>query len=172
MISELRKLENLRGRAAKENRSCKYQINSKLTDLSNKFYTTIPHDFGNVNTGFTKPEVINCKPMIEKCLQMLSSLEDVESSINLLLSISAQVSPNQRLNNIYGLIGCNLNAVPPESDEFKLVQEFATRGSQGRSVKIAHLLQVHRFEDSIRFAKHEASRGMNNKSGQPQNRLL
>ena len=172
LITELQKLDRLRGRAARENKNDRYRINSKLTDLSNVFYTTIPHDFGNVSTGFTKPEIINNQSILEKCLNMLSSLEDVESSINLLLSVSSTASPSQRLNSIYDLVGCNLNVVDPDTDEFQLIQLYATRGSRGRVVKIAHLLKVERFEDSVRFVKHEATRGISNRSGQPHNLLL
>ncbi|CAB9521160.1 polymerase 1 [Seminavis robusta] len=172
LMLQLRALEKLRGRAARENRSEKSQINSKLTDLSNKFYTTIPHDFGNVNIGFRKPEVINYKSKLEKCLQMLASLEDVESSVNLLLSVSAKDTRSQRLRSIYELMGCNLHVVTPGSDEFNLVELYAIRGAMGRNVKIAHLLRVDRFEDSIRFVQHESTRGMNNKSGYPMNQWL
>lgn len=169
LLEQTEDLAKLRGRAHREHRDEKYKVSRKLTDLSNSFYATIPHDFGNIDDGFTKPPMIDSRQALEKNLKMLSSLEDVENSINLLLSVSPNAGLHQRLNDISKLVGCDMRVVEPESDEFKLVQQYAGASS---SAKIAHLVEVTRYEDAIRFAKHEATRGLNDSTGQPQNRLL
>eukprot|EP00039_Didymoeca_costata_P016832 m.307171 g.307171 ORF g.307171 m.307171 type:complete len:1239 (-) comp16457_c0_seq36:1097-4813(-) len=172
LVTQTEELAKLRGRASRENRAERYKVENQLVELSNQFYMTIPHDFGNVDSGFTKPNVINSRDQLKKNLRMLAALEDVENSINLLLSVSANTGVHQRLHDIYNLIGCNVRPVAKDSDKFKLIQQYAIAGAQGNVPKIAHVLQVTRYEDAVRFTPHEATRGMNNNEGQPMNRLL
>jgi len=172
LVEQTQDLALLRGRAHRENRSERYKVERQLAELSNTFYMTIPHDFGSVDTGLIKPSVIDKRDKVEKCLRMLASLEDVENSINLLLSVSPSAGLSQRLNDVHGLIGCNIRVVDPASDKFRLVQQYATAGAQGNSCKIAHLLQVTRYEDAVRFSQHEVTRGTNDSTGQPMHRLL
>jgi len=50
-----------------------------LSDLSNRFYTIIPHDF-----GFSKPPIIDNKELLQKKYDLLEVLSDIEVAARML----------------------------------------------------------------------------------------
>lgn len=85
-----------------------------LTNLSNEFYTLIPHDFGR-----TRPPVIEDLSVVQEKFDMLITLGDIE--------IAQEMEKGQKASEAlhpcdvkYGLLKCNLSPLDPCSHEFKV----------------------------------------------------
>lgn len=136
-----------------------------LVELSNEFYSRIPHSFGR-----KQPPTIKTAEHLQKKMFMLSVLGDIEIAVGMEKEQSEQLAKAKRnakgnvvtvphhLDKHYESLKADLQIVDKKSDEFKLIQEYATNTSMGhrRWKKIKHIWKVDRAGEEDRFAAHDS----------------
>lgn len=101
---------------------CKYieegGTNAQLIDCTNRFFTLIPHDFGT-----KAPPLLDTKEQIEKLVQMLDSLLQIECAYNLLKTedSSEEVNP---IDQHYEQLKTKLEPLDRNSEEFALLNKY------------------------------------------------
>ncbi|KAL3852914.1 hypothetical protein ACJMK2_016520 [Sinanodonta woodiana] len=134
---------------------------SKLNELSSRFYTVIPHDFGR-----KVPPVINDVETLRQKMDMLLVLGDIE------LAQSLQKEKDQAEKSVvdevphpldvnYGLLKCKLELLAPKSKEFKILETYTENTkshgwySSPGGPKIKHIWIVDRDGEGSRFKSHD-----------------
>ncbi|CAF0727904.1 unnamed protein product [Didymodactylos carnosus] len=125
-----------------------------LDDISSKFYTAIPHDFGR-----TRPKPINTREALQQKYDMLAVLADIELAQTLQTEKSETDTTDAKPHPYdvnYGALRCSLELVDKKSNEFKIIDEY-TNNTQGyRKCKIENVWRVGREFEGANFATHEA----------------
>ncbi|KAL4226502.1 Poly [ADP-ribose] polymerase 3 [Mactra antiquata] len=130
-----------------------------LTELTSRFYTVIPHDFGR-----TIPPVIRTIEDLRAKMDMLLVLGDIEIAQSLQKEkdkkIEAEVGdvlPNP-LDVNYDLLKCELEYVDKKSPEYKIIETY-TNNTGGCSwwgtPKIKEVWKVNRYGEDTRFKVHD-----------------
>lgn len=122
---------------------------TKLVDVSNQFYTLIPHDFGRK----TPPVLDNCE-IIKSKLDMLESLMEIEVAFNLLKAGDA-VKDKDPIDAHYEKLNTEIELLDKSSEEFKLIQTYAknTHGATHTqyTLEVEEVFKVVRKGESKRF---------------------
>ncbi|XP_041348360.1 protein mono-ADP-ribosyltransferase PARP3-like [Gigantopelta aegis] len=131
--------------------------NKTLMELSSKFYTVIPHDFGRM-----VPPVINTSESLQKKMDMLAVLGDIEIATSLekdqekaiAAGVKDEMVPNP-LDINYKLLMCGLELVNPKSKEFQIISKYTDNTIGYRKVKIRHVWKVNRDGEDKKFKAHD-----------------
>ncbi|KAG2378279.1 hypothetical protein C9374_008422 [Naegleria lovaniensis] len=87
-----------------------------LESLSSRFFTLIPHDFGRRN-----PPVINQKTMLQKKIELVESLAELEVASKI---ISKEKKTENPIDSIYNDLHTELTPVEKNSEEWKWIDKF------------------------------------------------
>lgn len=122
---------------------------SKYQELTDEFYTLIPHVYFN-----TLP-TINTHALIKKKLELLEALKEVDAAIKILnAKVAGEESP---IDTHYNKLNCNMTTLKKDSKDFKLIQEYVknTHGSTHRNytLDIEDVFEIDRKGEDERFAK-------------------
>lgn len=129
---------------------------SKLEELSSKFYTIIPHNFGRM-----RPPVIDTLEIIAAKKEMLLVLADIELVQSLqaekdkvkVEEIEAVPHP---LDQNYLLLKCNLSLMAKASKTYKVIQKYLDEtGQSGRKLQLLNVWEVDREKEDDRFQAHD-----------------
>lgn len=126
----------------------------RITDLSSRFYTLIPHAFGR-----KVPPPINTGDLLQKKFDMLNVLNDIEIALGMEDEESkpgkAQgLLPNPADKN-YQKLNADLEWVDPKTDEFDFIKTYMERTGNGSyKLKLADAFTVDRKGEGARFAAH------------------
>ncbi|XP_010183546.1 PREDICTED: poly [ADP-ribose] polymerase 2 [Mesitornis unicolor] len=123
----------------------------RLEDLSSRFYTIIPHNFGR-----TRPPPINSPDLLRAKKDMLLVLADIE----LAQSLQAQKVKEEEeeevthpLDQRYSLLCCQLSLLDLASREYQLIQNYVAQ--TGHKLRILNIWQVARNgEDETALLEH------------------
>ncbi|XP_053315053.1 poly [ADP-ribose] polymerase 1 [Spea bombifrons] len=91
---------------------------SRLLDLSNRFYTLIPHDF-----GMKKPPLLNNLEYIQAKVQMLDNLLDIEVAYSLLRG-GAEDGEKDPIDVKYEKIKTDIQVVDKDSEEARIIEQY------------------------------------------------
>ncbi|MEE6473715.1 hypothetical protein FKM82_010148 [Ascaphus truei] len=91
---------------------------ARLLDLSNRFYTLIPHDF-----GMKKPPLLNNLEYIQAKVQMLDNLLDIEVAYSLLKG-GTDDGGKDPIDVKYEKIKTDIKVVEKASEEAKIIEEY------------------------------------------------
>jgi poly [ADP-ribose] polymerase 2/3/4 len=93
-----------------------------LADLSSKFYTFIPHDFGMKHmSNFT----IKTHDMIKQKLDLIQNLIDIKIAAVMVEDKKALKGPKVNLiDQNYGKLACDIKTLDSKSPDYKLVEEY------------------------------------------------
>ncbi|KAI9005294.1 poly polymerase catalytic domain-containing protein [Gaertneriomyces semiglobifer] len=91
---------------------------SLLSDLSSKFYTIIPHEF-----GMRRPQIINTPQLLKQKIEMVEALGDIQIATTLLSHTAANHDKNP-IDLQYESLKADLHHVDPSSETFKLVNTY------------------------------------------------
>ncbi|XP_036386135.1 protein mono-ADP-ribosyltransferase PARP3 [Megalops cyprinoides] len=125
-----------------------------LQELSSKFFTTIPHNFGR-----TRPPVIDSDQIIEKKKEMLLVLADIE----LAQSLKAESEEEETVKEVphpldqhYQSLKCDLSLLDKDTEDFKVIEAYlkATANSY-RPPVIKDVWKVNRHKEAERFNAHD-----------------
>ncbi|XP_029455379.1 protein mono-ADP-ribosyltransferase PARP3 isoform X2 [Rhinatrema bivittatum] len=130
---------------------------SQLEELSSRFYTIIPHNFGRM-----RPPIIDTSEVIQNKKDMLLVLADIELAQNLQ---AEKVKEEKKevleevphpLDKDYEILKCELSLLDPESDEYKLIDTYVEMtGPSYKKLEILHIWKVNREHEDKRFKAHE-----------------
>lgn len=132
------------------------QGRNQLEEMSSKFYTCIPHNFGRM-----RPQVIDTPDLVQAKKDMLLVLADIE----LAQSLQAEKEKNvvtqveevpHPLDEDYQLLKCELSLLTHNAEEFKSIKKYVdTTGPTGcNKIKILNIWQVNREGEGDRFKNH------------------
>lgn len=126
---------------------------AKLMELSSKFYTVVPHDFGR-----QRPPSIDDSETLQKKYDMLTVLGDIELAQSMQekkKEPEKEVDPSKPPHPYdvnYELLKCKLTLVDKNSDEFKIIKTYTTNTAcSWRPVEILDVWRVERENEEIRF---------------------
>jgi len=130
---------------------------SGLEDLSSKFYTAIPHSFGR-----QRPPVINTREVLQKKMDMLAVLGDIEIAQRIKQEEEESQNVNAEevdhpLDIQYDLLNTDLSLLTKQSDEFKFIEKYThATGNSGfhKNMKILDVWRVNRHSEGERFSTH------------------
>uniref|UniRef100_A0A3B5AWL1 Poly [ADP-ribose] polymerase n=1 Tax=Stegastes partitus TaxID=144197 RepID=A0A3B5AWL1_9TELE len=91
---------------------------AQILDLSNRFYTLIPHDF-----GMKKPPLLNTLDYIQAKVQMLDNLLDIEVAYSLLRG-GAQDNENDPIDINYEKLKTRIEVVDKSSNEAEVIIQY------------------------------------------------
>ncbi|GCB75382.1 hypothetical protein scyTo_0019002, partial [Scyliorhinus torazame] len=91
---------------------------SQVLDLSNRFYTLIPHDF-----GMKKPPLLNSEEYIQAKVQMLDSLLDIEVAYSLLKGGKEDDAKNP-IDVNYEKLHTDIKVLDGQTDEAKIIRDY------------------------------------------------
>ncbi|XP_029288721.1 protein mono-ADP-ribosyltransferase PARP3-like [Cottoperca gobio] len=129
---------------------------AKMEELSSKFFTAIPHNFGR-----NRPPTIDDKEIVEKKKEMLMVLADIELA-QTLKSETEKVQEEMietvphPLDQDYNSLKCPLTLMDKDTDTFKIIQKYlkATSDDYHRP-KIVNVWDVNRQTEGERFSEND-----------------
>lgn len=90
----------------------------ELDELSSKFYSNIPHDFGR-----RRPPTIKTKDQLRTKIEMLETLTELEVSSTILEESKKRLMTHP-MDAAYNSLRCELTPIDQLSDEYRMVEEF------------------------------------------------
>lgn len=126
---------------------------SRLEELSSRFFTIIPHNFGR-----NRPPVIDDSEIIEKKKEMLLVLADIEVAQSLQAEAAkpkeVEMVPHP-LDKDYQSLKCDLSLVGTDTEEFQVIQKYLSATQAGRKLKLLDVWKVDREAEAERFKAHD-----------------
>ncbi|KAF0034967.1 hypothetical protein F2P81_012725 [Scophthalmus maximus] len=127
-----------------------------LQELSSKFFTTVPHNFGR-----TRPPTIDSKDIVETKKEMLMVLADIE----LAQTLKSETEKAQEemietvphpLDQDYSSLKCNLTLLDKDVETFEIIETYlkVTSGDY-RQPKIVNVWEVDRETEGLRFSEND-----------------
>ncbi|KAM9758327.1 protein mono-ADP-ribosyltransferase PARP3 [Menidia menidia] len=129
---------------------------SRLEELSSKFFTTIPHNFGR-----NRPPTIETKEIVEKKKEMLMVLADIElaqtlkSETEKAQETTIEAVPHPA-DQDYISLKCKLTLMDKDDKMFKIIQTYLNMTSDNhRRPKIINVWEVDRELEGERFMEND-----------------
>ncbi|XP_067443513.1 protein mono-ADP-ribosyltransferase PARP3 [Thunnus thynnus] len=130
---------------------------ARLEELSSKFFTTIPHNFGRC-----RPPTINNKEIVEKKKEMLMVLADIE----LAQTLKSETEKAQEemietvphpLDQDYNSLKCKLTLMDKDTETSKIIEKYLKETScDYRKPKIVNVWEVDRATEGERFSENDS----------------
>ncbi|KAM9410726.1 protein mono-ADP-ribosyltransferase PARP3-like isoform 1-T3 [Pholidichthys leucotaenia] len=127
-----------------------------LEELSSKFYTTIPHNFGR-----TRPAIIDDKEVLQDKKEMLMVLADIE----LAQTLKSETEKAQKemiemiphpVDQDYNSLKCKLTLMDKKMKMFKIIEKYVNATSDVYSKpKILNIWEVDRETEGQRFSEND-----------------
>ncbi|NXA88959.1 PARP3 polymerase, partial [Melanocharis versteri] len=129
---------------------------TRLEELSSRFYTIIPHNFGRA-----RPPPIDSPDLLRAKKDMLLVLADIEVAQSLQAQKVKEEEEEEEeekevahpLDQDYALLCCQLSLLDPASREYQLIQTYVMQ--TGQEVGILNIWQVARDGEDERFKAHD-----------------
>uniref|UniRef100_UPI00109F0920 LOW QUALITY PROTEIN: poly [ADP-ribose] polymerase 1 n=1 Tax=Podarcis muralis TaxID=64176 RepID=UPI00109F0920 len=122
---------------------------SQILDLSNRFYTLIPHDF-----GMKKPPLLNNLDYIKSKVEMLDNLLDIEVAYSLLRS-GGQDGDKDPIDVNYEKLKTDIKVVDKDSEEAKILKQYVknTHASTHNAydLKVMEIFKIEREGEAQRY---------------------
>ncbi|XP_061481007.1 poly [ADP-ribose] polymerase 1 [Rhineura floridana] len=122
---------------------------SQILDLSNRFYTLIPHDF-----GMKKPPLLNNLDYIKSKVEMLDNLLDIEVAYSLLRS-GGQDGDKDPIDVNYEKLKTDIKVVDKDSEEAKIIKQYVknTHASTHNAydLKVMEIFKIEREGEVQRY---------------------
>ncbi|KAM8930240.1 protein mono-ADP-ribosyltransferase PARP3 [Pelodytes ibericus] len=130
---------------------------AKLSELTSRFYTIIPHNFGRKT-----PPVIDSQEVLQAKKDMLLVLADIELAQTLQADKLKQ-EDNALISEVphpldvdYELLKCELNLLDRSCEEYKIIDTYVENTSSSyRKLKILNVWRVDRENEEQRLATHQ-----------------
>ncbi|XP_070700400.1 protein mono-ADP-ribosyltransferase PARP3 [Pempheris klunzingeri] len=130
---------------------------ARLEELSSKFFTTIPHNFGR-----TRPPIINNKEIVEEKKEMLMVLADIE----LAQTLKSETEKAQEemietvphpLDQDYNSLKCRFSLMEKKDSTFKIIEKYLKlTGCNYRIPKIVNIWEIDREMEGDRFSENDS----------------
>ncbi|XP_029966946.1 poly [ADP-ribose] polymerase 1 [Salarias fasciatus] len=123
---------------------------AQILDLSNRFYTLIPHDF-----GMKKPPLLNTLDYIQAKVQMLDNLLDIEVAYSLLRG-GALDDKNDPIDINYEKLKTKIEVVDKTSHEAEVIQQYVK--NTHAATHNTYTLEVQEIFKIVREGEHQRYR--------------
>lgn len=125
---------------------------SVLLDLSNQFYTLIPHV-----VGMRPPPVITTPQLLKDKIQLVESLQEAAIATNLLRDSSGPADDRHPIDVHYEKLKCAFTPLEKDSKEFQMVQEY-TKNTHGHThdrykLNVLEVFDLDREGEKSRFTE-------------------
>lgn len=129
---------------------------ARLQELSSKFFTTVPHNFGR-----NRPPIIDNKEIVEQKKEMLMVLADIELAQTLKSDTEkAQEEITESvphpLDQSYKSLNCSLSLLDTDTETFKIIEKYlkATADDYNKP-EIVNVWEVDRETEAERFHEND-----------------
>ncbi|XP_061583098.1 protein mono-ADP-ribosyltransferase PARP3 isoform X2 [Cololabis saira] len=128
----------------------------RLQELSSKFFTTVPHNFGR-----NRPPTIDDNEIVEKKKEMLMVLADIELAQT--LKSETEKAQEEMIETVphpvdqdYMSLKCNLTVLDKKTETFKIIEKYL-KGTEGGYSKpqILNVWEVDREKEGQLFSEHD-----------------
>ncbi|KAM9410724.1 protein mono-ADP-ribosyltransferase PARP3 isoform 1-T2 [Pholidichthys leucotaenia] len=127
-----------------------------LEELSSKFYTTIPHNFGR-----NRPPTIDDKEIVEKKKEMLLVLADIELAQT--LKSETEKAQEEMIETVphaidqdYNSLKCKLTLMDRSQAMFKIIEKYLKETADSyHKIKILNVWEVDRETEGQRFSEND-----------------
>jgi len=134
-----KKSKKKRTRSSSSSSSSSQKVHSlTITELSSRYYTLIPHEF-----GFSVPPPINSEKALNKEMKLIEALSEIEVASRLL----AKDKKNKKngidkhpIDKHFDLLKCSMESISTSCDEFKMLANY---------VKLTHATTHNRYSLSV-----------------------
>ncbi|KAI4895724.1 hypothetical protein NFI96_019887, partial [Prochilodus magdalenae] len=127
---------------------------SMLEELTSKFFTIIPHNFGR-----SRPPVINDAAVLQSKKEMLLVLADIEIAQS--LKAESEKAKEEMVEQVphpidqdYQSLKCNLTLLNKKAKEFKIIEKYLN--ATGHGLTIVDVWEVDRQNEGTRFSENDA----------------
>ncbi|XP_076059725.1 protein mono-ADP-ribosyltransferase PARP3-like [Oratosquilla oratoria] len=122
-----------------------------LQDLSSRFFTLVPHDFGR-----RVPTTIDTLEIVQQKKELMMTLSDIELTLSIQKVKKETEEIENPLDEKYNQLGCSLEFVPKTTEDFKVASKFvqATQETWNKA-KLLDLWKVNRNGEASRFDQHD-----------------
>ncbi|OCT85690.1 poly(ADP-ribose) polymerase family member 3 L homeolog isoform X1 [Xenopus laevis] len=129
-----------------------------LSDLSSRFYTIVPHNFGR-----RTPPVIDTVEVLQAKKDMLLVLADIELAQTLQADKVKKEEEEEKVQEVphpldvdYGLLKCDLSLLDTKSEEYKVINTYVKNtGPSYSPLKILNVWSVNREKEEERLNAHK-----------------
>ncbi|KAK2602880.1 hypothetical protein N8I77_009382 [Diaporthe amygdali] len=119
-------------------------------DLSNRYYSLIPHSFGR-----NRPPIINSQDMVKREIELLETLADMKDATNILKAEIDERNSLHPLDRQYRGLGMEeMTVLDPSGAEFKSLEEYLvnTRGhTHAVNYSVENIFRIERRGEKDRF---------------------
>uniref|UniRef100_A0A665TTI1 Poly [ADP-ribose] polymerase n=1 Tax=Echeneis naucrates TaxID=173247 RepID=A0A665TTI1_ECHNA len=123
---------------------------AQILDLSNRFYTLIPHDF-----GMKKPPLLNSLDYIQAKVQMLDNLLDIEVAYSLLRG-GAQDNESDPIDINYEKLKTKIEVVDKTTKEAEIIMQYVK--NTHAATHNTYTLEVQEIFQIVREGEHQRYR--------------
>jgi len=121
---------------------------ARIRDCTNKFYTLVPHDFGE-----GKPILIDTDELIREKVVLLDALCDIETAQSLMKQCDQDVDP---VFKQYESLHTRIQPLARDSDMYHMIEEYALNGIDKKSFRtldyeVEDIFEVEREGERERF---------------------
>ncbi|XP_054881295.1 protein mono-ADP-ribosyltransferase PARP3 [Poeciliopsis prolifica] len=129
----------------------------RLEELSSKFFTTIPHNFGR-----NRPPAIDTKEIVEQKKEMLMVLADIELAQT--LKSETEKAQDEMVETVphpidqdYGSLKCKLSLLAKNTEMYKIIEKYTkSTACSYRKPKILNVWEVDREKEGERFSENDS----------------
>ncbi|KAE8600352.1 hypothetical protein XENTR_v10013202 [Xenopus tropicalis] len=131
---------------------------ARLLDLSNQFYTLIPHDF-----GMKKPPLLNNLEYIQAKVQMLDNLLDIEVAYSLLRG-GADDGEKDPIDVKYEKIKTDIKVVDKESEESRIIRDYVKNThAETHNAYDLEVLEIFKIEREGEYQRYKPFKQLHNR---------
>ncbi|KAK4310466.1 hypothetical protein Pmani_017995 [Petrolisthes manimaculis] len=120
-----------------------------LQELSSKFYTVVPHNFGR-----SIPPVMDTDSVVQQKKEVMLTLSDIELTQSLQKNQDKDVAIHPVLEK-YQMLDCKLELLDKNGTEFKMLKDYSTACSGTRKGPLLDVWKVDRGAEKLRFSAHD-----------------
>lgn len=131
------------------------QTNQAIEDFTNKYYSTIPHEFGR-----HRPPAINNNELLRKEISMLDTLTDMEVANTIMKSTGDKESDAESVNLLdkrFQDLGMeDMTPLDHDSSEYKALADYLIKSagtSHGLRYRLEDIFRIERSGEAERFSK-------------------
>lgn len=127
-----------------------------LADLSAKFYTYIPHNFGMKHMSNF---IIKSHESLKQKLDLIQNLIDIKIAHKIMNPKAAKKAKNAKnpLDEKYDALNCNLVPLDERTEERKMVEIYLENTKESRKMQVIELFKVERDGEDKRFNPNKLS---------------
>eukprot|EP00276_Gloeochaete_wittrockiana_P011318 CAMPEP_0184646682 /NCGR_PEP_ID=MMETSP0308-20130426/3420_1 /TAXON_ID=38269 /ORGANISM="Gloeochaete witrockiana, Strain SAG 46.84" /LENGTH=644 /DNA_ID=CAMNT_0027076925 /DNA_START=63 /DNA_END=1997 /DNA_ORIENTATION=- len=120
-----------------------------VEDLTNRFYSKIPHDFGR-----RRPTLINSLVVLKAKMEVLEALGDIEIAQSM-IKVKKEEENVHQLDSIYASLNCTVQPLPKDHETYKMIVKMVENTHapthSSYTLEVVDVFEVERKEEKPRY---------------------